>query len=184
MNEKAHNFPSIEQIIIIILWLLSGFTYIIAISNSYRLFLSDWLGLTGLCLTTILVVFKSKYITTGLLFLLLLGSFNIISFVYFINIVITFGIDGLITLGVQPLSLILLFFLTYKRGDFIADKLRNFYKTPQTEKKASFERIKKSFKKKFELLSNEEIDSRLLDDLQLEAKQVLLELLEERKSDK
>ena len=104
-----------EFIILIILWVGSITTYSIALLNNYSLYTSDYLGLIGLAITSVISFKKPDKAVGSVLILLLLGLFNLFSFVYFFNIVITFGFSILVTPGIQLISLVLLGILIYKK---------------------------------------------------------------------
>jgi len=123
---------------------------------------------------------RPEKLIIGILILLFLGLFNLMSFAYFINVVLTFGFSILVTPGIQLFSLILLGFLVVRRRK----ELINIYHKEfgQTEEEIQQSKIesKNSFKNNFYSLSDYEIELRLKENIVPEAKQALIEIMEER----
>jgi len=177
-------FSTTENRILLTFWIFSIITYSFALFNNYSLFLSDYMGLTGLTFVTLISVFYPKIIFNSLLFLLTLGLFNIFSFVYFFNFVLTFAIFSLISPGIQLLSLITLLVLFFKRKTEFRNLYISLFGRTEEEKKIDSENLKNSFKTKFSNMTDKEIELRLQDTLIEEARQALFELTNERKNNK
>lgn len=172
----------IEFLILIILWILSITTYSLAYINGYSLYNSDYLGIIGLLIVSVFLLIRPDKALETLMLLLFLGLLNLISFVYFFNIVLTFGISGFVTPGIQLLSLILLTILIVKRRKKVFEIYQSFFGITENEKEKNRYRIKESFKTNFENLTDEEIDMRLQENLVPEAKEALTEIKNERKT--
>ena len=180
-------FDKTEVRIIAFLWLLSLSTYPYALLNNYVLSISNYLGVIGLIITTVLIsrnnhlIFKATYI------LLLLGLFNLLSFGYFINFSFSFWINinigneiSIPSPGIQLVSLVLITILSINRSD----KLFKFYSKNVHKSSKDVERTKNGqvnhFKQKFSSLSEQEIKYKLELKLTPEAIQALNEILLER----
>jgi len=118
-----NRFKKAEILILILLWLASILSYSIALLKSHVLLNSDLWGLMGLVTLTLVVVVFPKYIFESLFILLLLGLFNVVSFVSFFNYVLTFKILGLNLPEIQLVSLICLSILVVLRRH----RLREIY---------------------------------------------------------
>jgi hypothetical protein len=169
-----------ENLILLLLWILSTSTFTTALLNNYNLFNSDYIGITGLLIVTTIFIFKPDKKIEALLFLLTIGTFNLASFVYFFNLVFTFGFGTFVSPGIQILSLVFLTILVLKRKSQVTKIVRYFFGTTEGDKQQAFEQRKSKFKEKFAELNDQEIDSRLENDLQPEAKQALIELKKEK----
>lgn len=88
----------------------------------------------------------------------------------------TFGFSFLVTPGIQLNSLILLVILIVRRRNKIAEIYRNTFGKTDKEKL----HLKNRFKIRYQDLTDEEIGSRLQNDLVPEAKEALIEIKEER----
>lgn len=171
-----------ENIIILTLWLTILATFPYAILNNYNLFLSDYLGLTGLTILTAVSVYKPKLTFKCLTILLVLGLFNVFSFIYFVNIVFTFGFAAVVTPGVQLLSLILIVILIIKKNDKFSKFWIEQFGQTEEQIKENKESSKNNFKAKFGRLTDKEIETRLQNNLVDEARQALIEIQNERKN--
>jgi hypothetical protein len=169
-----------ENLILLLLWTLSTSTFTTALLNNYNLFNSDYIGMAGLIVVTAVFFFKPDKKIEALLFLLTIGTLNLASFVYFFNVVFTFGFGTFVTPGIQILSLTFLTILVLKRKSQVTRIVRYCLGTTEEDKQQAFELQKRKFKEKFAELSEPEINSRLENDLQSEAKQALIELKKEK----
>lgn len=171
-----------EIIILAFLWAMSLITYTIAFIHNYILYTSDYLGLAGLTVVTLIAYFKPEKSFQGVLILLLLGLFNLLSFAYFFNLVMTFGFSVLVTPGIQLISLVFLSILVVKKRDEIEKFYQEVFRQTKEEKDYSRQSSQNQFKRKFEQLSDREIESKLQQDLVPEAISALNEIKEERKN--
>jgi len=171
-----------ENLILLLLWVLSASTFTAALLTNYNLFNSDYVGIAGLLIVTTVFIFKPEKKIEALLFLLIIGTFNLASFIYFFNLVFTFSIGTLVSPGIQILSLLFFSLLVLKKKSKVIKIVRYFLGNTEEDKKQAFERGKNTFKEKFAKLSEEEINSRLASNLQPEAKQALIELKKEKNS--
>lgn len=87
-----------------------------------------------------------------------------------------------VTPGIQLLSFVLLGILTIKEREKVIAFYRKTFTKSEEEKEAEKSSLKNRFKLKFEKLTDNEIKSRLQNDLVPEAKEALLEIVDERKS--
>ncbi|MFC4874816.1 hypothetical protein [Negadavirga shengliensis] len=175
-------FKRTENIIILTLWLTILSTYPYALLNDYNLFLSDYLGLAGLTIVTLIAFYIPKMTFKSLMVLLFFGLFNLFSFIYFINLVFTFGFASIVSPGIQLLSLILLLILAFKRQGELGIIWTNLFGQTDEEIQQNKDRMKDSFKVKFINLSDKEIENRLQNDLVGEARKALIEIQNERKN--
>ena len=171
-----------EIIILAILWAMSLTTYSIALLNNYNIFPSDYLGLAGLTIVTLIAYFRPEKSLRSVLILLLLGLFNLLSFAYFFNIVMSFGISVFVTPGIQLISLIMLSILVIKKRQKVIDFYLEIFGETEEEKQQSRLRFQKQFKIKFEQLSDKEIENKLQQGLVPEAIAALNEIKEERRN--
>lgn len=174
-------FKKIEAIILISLWVLSITTYSLALFNNYNLFSSDYFGLLGLVICSIIAFKKPQILFNSILLLLFFGLFNLVSFAYFFNVVFSFGISSFISPGIQIISLIFLSILIFIKREKFISSVRFIFQKNEEEKSRSADSLKIQFKKKFELLTNEEIEIKLKQNLTKEATKALQEIKEERK---
>ncbi len=158
-----------ETLILGILWLTIITTYPVVLFTDYAFHQSDLAGLVALLLVSIVSFLRKEIAFQLVLVLLLLGTFNILSFIYFFNLIISPGI--------QLYSLVLLGVLIYKRRSRFTLKREL---TP--EKKKDRPNTRNRFLSKFEKLSDTEIEEKLKQDLALEAKQALEIIQKQRNS--
>jgi len=182
LNYNMKIFTKTEFVILLILWLGSLITYSIALINNYDLYVSDYLGLGGLIIATTISVFKPEKALVSVIILLLLGLFNLLSFVYFVNVVISFGIVILVTPGIQLISLVLLIVLSIKEKEKVRELYQQTLGETEDEKENAKLNAKNRFKLNFEKLTDKEIDYRLEQGLVPEAIEALKEIKEERKT--
>ena len=171
-----------EIIVLAILWAMSLTTYSIALFNNYNLYTSDYLGMTGLTIATFVAYFKPEKTFESVLVLLLLGLFNVLSFAYFINLVMTFGFSFIVTPGIQLISLVLLSVLVVKKPKNVGQFYRETFGQTEEKKEQSKQNTQKRFKRKFEQFSDKKIDNMLQEGLIPEAISALNEIKEERKN--
>jgi hypothetical protein len=174
------NIKQTENLIIIILWLCVLATFPYALLNNYVLLSSDILGLTGLTFLTTLSIYNPKLKFKGLMILLLLGLFNLVSFVYFFNIAFSFGISTFLTPHIQLLSLILIVILVIKRANKFGAVWIKLFGQTEKETEQRKESLKNGFKSRFNKLTDEEIEKKLQNKLVEEARQALIEIQNER----
>jgi len=163
-----------EIIILVILWTMSLTTYSIALLDNYVLFPSNYLGLVGLTLVSLVAYFKPEKSFESVVLLLILGLFNLFSFAYFLNFVVTPGI--------QLISLVFLGVLVVRKREEARELYKETFGRTKEEKVQSKQNSHDRFKRNFEQLSDEEIESKLQQDLVPEAISALTELKEERKN--
>lgn len=175
-------FKKTEIFILAILWAMCMSTYSIALLNNYALFISDYLGLLGLTIVSLIAYFKPEKSFQSVLVLLLLGLFNLLSFTYYFNIVMLFEFSVLMTPGIQLISLVLLTVLVIKKRNEVGQIYREIFRQTEEEKDKSKQSTQNRFKMKFEKLSDREIETKLQQDLVPEAIYALKELKKERKN--
>lgn len=175
-------FKKIEILILSSLWVGALSTYSIALFNNYVLFNSDYLGLIGLTVATIFTIIKPNKSLPSVLIILILGLFNLLSFVYFFNVVLTFGFSGFVTPGIQLISLVLLVVLLITKKVEVFGFFQNIFEQTEEERKQTERNIQNSFIEKFEKLSDNEIDYKLGEGLVPEAIEALKKIKEERKN--
>ena len=118
-------FKNTEFMILAVMWISQLSTFTISMINEYQLVISDYLGFIGLLIVTIISVIRTDKALSSLLLLLFLGVFNILSFLYFFNVVVKFDFSMMITPGIQLFSLLLLFILILRKKS----KILHLYKT-------------------------------------------------------
>ena len=150
--------------------------------SNYNLFSSDYLGFAGLTIVTLFAYFRPEKSFKSVLILLLLGLFNLLSFAYFFNIVMSFGISVLVTPGIQLISLIMLSVLVIKKREKVGELYRETFGQTEDEKEQSRLNAHNRFKMKFKEVSAREIEIKLQQDLVPEAISALKEIKEERKN--
>ncbi len=169
-----------EIIILLMLWVLVLTTFPIALFNQYSLNTSDYLGVAGLTLASIAIYYKPEKSFRSVFAILLLGVFNLLSFVYFFNIVIWFGLSFAETPGIQIVSLLLISVLIIRKPNELALLFQDIFGQTEVEKEQSRSRSIKHFKERFKHLSDSEIEKKLQQDLVSEAYLALKQLKEER----
>jgi len=100
--------------ILLILWMVSIYSVIYVIVNSYEIGIQNYIGYGLLILITVLKIFRIERFKTTLGVLLIVGSVNAIQFTYATStLVFTWTPLGhrFSSLGIQPLSVSLLFLL-------------------------------------------------------------------------
>jgi len=171
-----------ENVILFVMWFCSLSTYSIALLNNYKLFLSDYFGLTGLFAATLVSILRPKLLFICLILLLTFGLFDIVSFVYFLNFIIGFGQPSGEQLNIQLFSLLLLAPLILP-ALFKSNKLlKSWFGKSKEDKERAQEGMKEYFKDKFRKLTDKEIESRLANNLDNDARQALMELKTEREA--
>lgn len=164
----------VEDTLLMLLWALTLPTFSIALLNHYFLSTSDFIGILGLLIVS-LIFWKLPSLKTHSLFIfLLLGTFNLATFVYFFNLTMAPGL--------QVLSLTCLAILILKRRSVFIHWYKKATGTTSIEKKESFEKLKKHFKEKFENLDLMELEIKLNQDLQPEARQAVIEIITDKDS--
>src|SRR6478735_3326455 len=101
---------NLESIILIILWIFSIYSVVVAIVNPYQLNIQTYFGYGFLILITVLKVLNIKRFKTLFGFFLIAGSLNLIQFTYFTNTVffrLNLSEENNTAIGFQPLSLVL-----------------------------------------------------------------------------
>ncbi len=158
-----------EFIFIAFLWL----TWLLSLSydllNNYEIYISDTLAGIGLVSVTLVFFLKPEKALGSLVVLLLLGVFNVLSFEYFVNILFTFRVGDFDLPKIQLFSLVALILLSVRKKVRIVALFHNTFSQSSTEKEEQIANAENHFKKKFENLSNEEIDLQLQKDLVPEA---------------
>lgn len=157
-------------------------TYSIALRDNYILFPSNYLGLVGLTLVSLVAYFKPEKSFESVVLLLILGLFNLFSFAYFLNFVLTFGFSAFVTPGIQLISLVFLGVIVVRKREEARELYKETFGRTEEEKVQSKQNSHDRFKRNFEQLSDEEIESKLQQDLVPEAISALTELKEERKN--
>jgi len=173
-----------EILILVTLWIVSLTTYSIALINDYVLYTSDYLGLIGLILVSTISFFRPENLLGSILILLILGLLNILSFAYFINLVMTFNITLFVTPGIQFISLGLLIILIIKKPQKFIEYYRETFGYSEQEREETNHLTKERFKERFEKLSDEQIEINLKEKLVPEAIAALNEIKIERKKEK
>ncbi len=174
----------IEDIILSILWAGSAITYSIALVGGYQLFLSDFIGLAGMGVVTTIRLVRPALILNSLLILLFVGMLNVASFVYFFNLVISFGLLGTtITPGIQIYSLGLFWVLILFRRPIVLETLKGLIGSSDSQLLSERDQRIKNFKQRFSNLSNAEIEKRLNLNLSEEAIVALETIKREREAD-
>jgi hypothetical protein len=182
VEKQSKHFKKTEILILMFLWVGSLTTYPIALFNHYALYPSDYLGIVGLAIVTS-IAFKMPGKSLGsVIVLLLLGLFNVLSFFYFINLVVTFGFSFFVTPGIQLISLALLLVLVARKKDKVGEEYRLAFGVTEEDRQQERLHSTGGFKDKFKHLSDRELEARLKGDLVPEAKDALRQLLEERKA--
>ena len=169
-----------EIIILTVMWLSSLISYSIALAQGYNLFISDYVGLAGLTLVTVIGLLRPAKMLPGLFFLLILGTLNLASFIYFVNGVFSFGFMGAVTPGIQLYSLLLIITLIVIRKREIKAVYRKYLGTTEEDKESSKRAQVDAFKRRFQQLSDSEIESKLNQGLVPEAVEALTEIKDER----
>jgi hypothetical protein len=182
LKTKMEKFKKTEIIILAMLWSMSLTSYSIALLNNNVLFTSDYLGLAGLTLVTMIALIKPERSFQSVLMLLFSGLFNLLSFAYYFNVVITFGFSVLVTPGIQLISLVLLIVLIINKKNEAGKFYRETFGLTEDKRENERKNAQNSFKTKFEQLSDIEIDIKLQQDLVPEAIAALNEIKAERKN--
>jgi len=99
------------------MWIGALISYPIALYQNYNLLVSDYFGIAALVVLAFVNFIKPSILLKALSIVLLIGSFNLISFVYFINLVMEFGIAGYVSPGIQLISSFLLVILHYRKEE-------------------------------------------------------------------
>ena len=170
-----------------ILWILIScafFSFTIGLIMGYSLSYTQYAGILAILIATTIFFLKPAKALTTLFVILALGTLNLISFGFFIDIYFSFGVNlvgiDIASPGIQLFSLILLIVLMRKRKDKLKELYqRNFGQTNE-EYQNSKESTKNRFITKFENLSDCEVVERLNHNLIPEAKEALIEIKKQR----
>ena len=178
--QRMKNKVSIEQVFLIILSTVllcsCGAALLIGYSISWDFYLAG----AGLVILTLISITSHKFLLPGLLILLILGSFHLVSFLYFFNIFfgISFGKVG--TPKLQLFSLVLLIILVLLKKKSISSFLKSFSASSENKNEEDSKHLRNQYIKKFENLSDLEIEKRLSKKLIPEAREALVEILNSR----
>lgn len=171
-----------EYILVAIMWLFALFTYIPALFTWYSFSLTDGLGITALCVVTVISIVKPQKATAALSLLLLPGIFNLFCFTASFNIVFYFGFGGLLRPGIQVYALLLFVMLFVRRAPVFRAWFRALFFGTEKEQQEQENRAMLAFKRKFSKLPDAAIEAKLQQPLMPEAREALLALQHERKS--
>lgn len=167
-----------EHLIISILWCLLLITLLISWSLGLLFSLKNAMALTALTVVTIILYLSPKQAFKALFVLLLLGTFNLLEFAP-IGFAFTFGFQGVVSPGIQLVSLAFLFVLILKRSDIVKERYAQILGV-NGEKKVNVN-TQNRFIQKFEKLSDDEIDRKLQEKLVPEAIHALQTIKDSRK---
>jgi hypothetical protein len=173
----------IEFMLLALIWVLLLSTFSFAAVNNYLLYTSDYLGLSALFIATALSLYKPEKAFVFLLILLLLGLFDLISFVYFFNMVFGFSLAGFAMPKIQLYSFILLSILLFKKWKKVESFIQSIFRQTEEEKGIEKENAQNLFKTKFEKLTNKEIETKLNQNLVIAAIEALEMIKKEREKE-
>jgi hypothetical protein len=145
-RKTAMNKIKTEILILVILWIVSLTTYSFALMNNYVLHTSDYLGLFGLIVVSTISYFRPEKLFGSILILLIFGLLNILSFAYFINLVMSFNFTVFVTPGIQLISLVLLIFLVIKKPERVIKYYRETFGYTEQEREQSRQLAKEDLK--------------------------------------
>ena len=168
-----------ERFILVALWIGALINYGIVLTKGFSLELPDYVGLTGLIAVSLLAFVKPELVTIGLIGLLLLGVFNIVSLVYLFVFVKSFGLNGPFASGIQLYSILLLGFLIIKRPYETIDIIHQLVLPDEDILERRYRSKVDCFKTRFRRLSQNQITERLNRDITDEARTALVELQQE-----
>ncbi|MEH0155543.1 hypothetical protein V6R21_15455 [Limibacter armeniacum] len=181
MASIQSKYLKIEYLIIAFLWLCVLISYSIALLTDYVLYTSNYLGFIGLSITTLIVIKFPEKKTVSTLILLILGVFDLLSFIYFFNTIFSISIAKRVSIEFQELSFCLLLILLFSRKEKVILIVRSLLKTTPKDIAEQSNSMHNRFKTKFQMLTDKEIEDRLCNDLTFEAREALLEIQRERK---
>ncbi len=92
-----------------------------------------------------------------------------------------FGFSYFVTPGLQLISLSLFLILIIRKNDKFKAVMQNLFSQTEQDKMNNQNQLKIRFKNKFTHLTDQEIETKLQQKIVPEAKEALLEILEERK---
>jgi hypothetical protein len=176
-----------DLVILTIIWIISIYSVIIAVIDSYNIGIQNYIGYGLLIGISVLRFLKVKKFKTILGIFLIVGSINLFQFTYStISLVLSWTPLGhrFLSFGFQPLSIsLLIFFLIANFSEFIHLLTDLFSEDPKVE----FERQKRIATRHYDALKNEK-DSELqtiIDNkskYQIESVEAAKRLIEERKN--
>lgn len=171
----------------ILIWvLISGtiITFGLALILGYRITYNQYAGILAILITSYFFFTGSDKTLGSLFIILVLGTFNILSFGYFIDAAITFGVSKanieINGPGIQLYSLILLIVLFRKRKDELKALYRKYYGQTNEDYQKVRVTMGDRFREKFESLSDSEVLERLEHDLVPEARKALQDIKKQR----
>jgi hypothetical protein len=146
-----------DLIILLIIWIVSIYSVISVITNSYEIGFQNYIGYGLLIGITILRFFRIKRFRTILGILLIVGSTNLIQFTYSTYTIVVKKFFS--SVGIQPLStLLLILLISFNYSDFLKLKAFLFAEEPNV----SDDRKKQIALKYYDELKNEK-NIKLLD---------------------
>ena len=181
--KSPSKYRHIEIGILIILWLfaLPSILHSLFVLQEIRLSLPNLGGILSLIFLSIVAGKAPKYLRRSLFIILILGTFNLLSFTPGIQADISFGISGTwISPGIQLFSLFFLLLLSFARPDVIRKFLQDVFGNNSPEPVNHFEGEKNTFRQRFENLPDAEIKRRLAGPLVKPARAALEEIQRER----
>lgn len=172
----------VEKFLIVTLWIGALISYSIALLLGYDLFDSDIIGMIGILILTLSFLIFKKVIFYILFAVLFIGMLNIASFVYFINLNVTFGFLGKkLAPGIQLYSFILMAIFITLRKPKVLELFNSILGQPDYNNENVYKQRLRYFKTKFKNLSDYELNEKLeFSDLVKPAKDALIEIRNER----
>ena len=171
---------TIERVILWILILGAILSFGTSLLAGNSLLYTDYAGILAIFIAAVISFTKPEKSLGVLFIILVLGAFNLLGFVSFINLVFYIGKGGFVSPGIQMYSLLLLIFLVQNRKTELKELYHKNFSQSEEDYIKSRELAKNSFLKKFENLSDAEVVERLSHDLIPEAKEALNEIKEKR----
>jgi|LakMenE01Jun11ns_1017448.scaffolds.fasta_scaffold9609468_1 hypothetical protein len=178
--QALKNKVSIEQVYLMFLSSVLIFSCIIAFLNGYTITWDFYIAAAGLLVLAFISFAKPKFLLPGLIVLLTIGSFHLLSFLYFFNIFFGLSFGKIGTPKLQLFSLVLLLVLVLLRKKNISSFLKTLRKSNDIKLEENSKQLFNQYIKKFENLSDSEIVKRLNNKLVPEAREALLEILNSR----
>jgi hypothetical protein len=176
----------ISILIISFLWILTIYSLIVTTRTEYELNTSNYIAYALLLILTFLKVVNVKKLNTILGVILLLGMLNLISFTYktySISFGITIAEIRLNTIGLQPLSLVLLLVLILFDVDGARNILKKIFPETKPDNFKDKDNLKKSFREKYKGLTQIELETIVKNESSYQKEAILAakDLLEELK---
>lgn len=174
-----------EKYILTLLWVVFGINMLLKLvyDHQFGLGQTEWTALAGLLISTLVFFFYKKGITIVLFVFLFIGMVNLAQFETRLGLVIQLNVRMPNSPGysdIQLLSLVLMSVLAAGRRKAIIHFFQSLFNNTEEDLKNEADARYSMFLKKFDMLTDIELERKLKEPLALEAEAALVEIKRKR----